>query len=113
MTVRNRPFEIPVLVALEDGERIRNVEIQERVAAVLELTSGELEERYPQSGAIIWRDRVNWVLSERYRAGWVERSSRGVYRIAEPGLAALARRPGRVDFLRQRLRRFLGRRPSA
>ena len=77
MTVRNRPFRIPVLLALEDGEGIRNAEIQERVAGVLELTSGELEERYPQSDAIIWRDRVNWVLSDHYRAGWVERPSRG------------------------------------
>lgn len=113
MTVRNRPLKVPVLVALEDGECIRNVEIQERVAAVLELESGEREERYARSGAVIWRDRVNWVLSDHYRAGWVERPSRGVYRIAEPGLAALAQRPGRVDFLRRRLGRFLGRRSSA
>ena len=113
VTVRNRPFGIPVLLALEDGECIRNVEIQERVAAILELTPGELEERYLQSGAIIGRNRVNWVLSEHYRAGWVERPWRGVYRVAEPGLAALDQRSDQVDLLRQRLRRFLGLRPSA
>ena len=91
MAVRDHSFGLAALVALEDGKEARNAQVQRRVAVALELKAAELEERYLKSGALVFPDRVNWVLSEHYRAGLVERPRHGVYRITERGRRVLSR----------------------
>lgn len=80
---------IPVLQALKDGDVLHRKDIADR-AAELASVGPEARSETLLSGGKRYEQRFGWALSNLTKASWVDRASRGHYRINEMGLAALA-----------------------
>ena len=88
-------FMAPSLRGLLDGE-IRQLRLIMRLAAdELEVTI-EARKELIASGQERWVNRATWALSYMARAGAVERTSRGHYRITEVGRKLLTDHPGGI-----------------
>ncbi|MCD2168286.1 restriction endonuclease [Microbacterium sp. JC 701] len=92
---------IPVLQALKDGDVLHRKDIADRAA---ELASVRPEARSETllSGGKRYEQRFGWALSNLTKASWVDRASRGHYRINERGLAALAEHNGGFTYAQAR-----------
>lgn len=80
---------IPVLRALENGEVLHRKDIADRAAAIASVGPAARAETL-LSGGRRYEQRFGWALSNLTKASWVDRASRGHYRINDHGLAALS-----------------------
>ena len=85
-------FMAPSLRALTGGQTRRARDVYEAAADELDVTDEQREELIP-SGQPRYINRALWSLSYLYRAGAVERPSRGHYRITDVGRSLLAAHP--------------------
>ena len=75
-------------------------DVQNDVAREVGLTQEEMEQSTP-SGVPTYKSRTDWSVSHLYRAGLVNRISRGIYRISAEGLAFLAEKPSDLEVYRK------------
>lgn len=88
-------FKIVLRVMADQADRGWR-DIQNDVAGNIGLTPEEMAESTP-SGVATYKSRADWGVSHLYRAGLVDRVSRGVYRISAEGLALLGEDPGDLE----------------
>ena len=88
---------LPGLMALADGYPTPIAEVRDRVAASEGLTSEDVREMLPSGRQPVLANRVSWAVKHMERAGLLERTKRGVYRLMPEGERLLSRTPSRID----------------
>ncbi len=93
---------LPVLVASAAGE-IRVGDAVERLAEQLHLTPDERTQLLPSGKQTLFGNRVHWAKTYLTKAGLLESTRRGHFRITERGQQVVASHPARIDneFLNQ------------
>lgn len=97
-------MHLPVLRKLGDGSIYQAKDLETYIADFFNLTEEERNERIPSNIQTKVRNRLNWCFYDLFRAGILERKSRGHYCITQDGRNLLAERPERID--RNLLMRF-------
>ena len=87
----------PFLSILSDGKDRHMRQIGALLANRYKLTEHELEERIPSGLATVFDNRVGWARTYMKKAGLIEPTARGVYRITDRGKAALNSNASRID----------------
>jgi restriction system protein len=82
-------FFRPILAALADGGTMHTREFRAKIAAESGLSSTELAKRIPSGQFTVFESRTGWARSYLFKAGLIERVSRGTYRITEAGRRVL------------------------
>ena len=88
---------LPTLKALADGSEAPVKDIDARVRDSENLTSKEVEEMQPSGRQTVFVSRIRWALTYMGRAGLLERTRRGVYRLMPEGSSLLSESPSRID----------------
>lgn len=92
-TVPIWPHFLPhVLRVLNSGESVPRRDLVERVLDMAEL-SEEARKETLAAGDGRAENRVGWALTNLYKAGWVERPQRAVYRVTETGRSWFNKNP--------------------
>ncbi len=87
---------LPVLLASSNGEvRIGNV--VDELAQKIGLTPEDRAELLPSGKQTIFANRVHWAKTYLTKAGLLESTRRGHFKITPAGRAALAENPARID----------------
>ena len=81
-------FILPVLTILSDGQTRSNRDVRTASFDLLHLDEHARAEVLP-SGESRAHNRAGWAITYLHRANWIERVSRGTYRITDAGRAAL------------------------
>lgn len=87
---------LPVLDCSSTGE-IRIGDVVERLANDLGLTMEERSELLPSGKQAIFSNRVHWAKSYLSKAGLIEATRRGHFKITERGRIVLSTRPTHID----------------
>jgi restriction system protein len=87
----------PTLGVLADGRTQTRSQVIAAVGAATGQTPEDLGEMLASGRATVFGSRVGWALTYMSQAGLATRPKRGVYRISDRGLAALAENPDRID----------------
>lgn len=88
---------LPVLQAVAAEETLTSVELRQRVATAMNLSTEELAEMLPSGRQTTFANRVAWANIFLQRALLLERVKRGVYRATERGHDLLRTSPARID----------------
>lgn len=94
---------LPLLKALGDkGEHSLRQTIDE-LAIQFKLSPEEQSQLLPSGQQSIFRNRVGWARTYLKKAGLIEYTSRGLFRISDRGVQVLSKKPERIDvkFLKQ------------
>src|SRR4051795_12398127 len=85
------------------GGEVRIGEVVERVADKLGLTTAERAELLPSGKQTLFANRVHWAKTYLGKAGLLELTRRGYFRITDRGQQVMASHPQRIDntFLNQ------------
>lgn len=78
-------FFLPVLSRLADGEEHSMTELRESIAAEMELSPEDLSLKLPSGKQTVFANRLAWSTVYLGKAGAIERTKRGVFRIVERG----------------------------
>ena len=94
---------LPFLRHLADGKDHTLRDSEDRLAENFNLTPAERAELLPSGQQGIFRNRIGWARTYLKKAVLLESPKRGVFKITERGLKALATNPTRIDvkFLEQ------------
>lgn len=94
---------LPILRILSNGQEKRARDIAEILSDEFGLTKEERERLLPSGQQTFVSNRVGWARTHLNKAGLLENTSRGVYRITSLGSEILKQNPVRIDnnFLRQ------------
>lgn len=95
---------LPVLRFMADGGDHTRPEATEFLATKFALTLEERDELLPSGNGPRFRSRVGWAITYLKKAGLLESSRRGVFRITAHGKEIINENPERID--RSYLRRF-------
>lgn len=87
---------LPVLALSSKGE-IRIGDAVERLAQQLSLTPQQRVELLPSGKQTLFGNRVHWAKTYLAKAGLIESTRRGHFRITERGRSALSTHPTRID----------------
>jgi restriction system protein len=87
---------LPVLSASIEGE-IRIGDLVERLAEKLALTLEERAELLPSGKQTLFSNRVHWAKTYLSKAGLLESTRRGYFKITPRGLQVVEPKPGRID----------------
>jgi len=88
---------LPLLSDLAGAPERTNQETLDTLAAISNLSDDERSQLLPSGKQTVFRNRVAWAKSYLKRAGLIDSSQRGVYRITDLGSQVLASRPARID----------------
>lgn len=91
-------FILPVLTVLEDGSIVHRRDLIHRSIEAAGLSKSAREETL-NSGGLRAEQRLGWAFSHLTKAGWIERPTRGNYRITEAGRRWAAEHPNGLDSL--------------
>ena len=80
---------LPVLRATSDGKEHTTAEIREFVATELKLTPEEIAQKLPSGAQTVFANRVAWSVVYLSKAGALERTKRGIFRITDRGRSLL------------------------
>jgi restriction system protein len=104
---------LPVLTASGSGEELRIGEVVDRLADRLGLTADERASLLPSGKQTYFANRVHWAKGYLSKAGLLEPTRRGHFRITDRGRQVLNTNPARIDnnFLSQfsEFNQFVGR----
>ena len=89
-------FFRPILVVLSEGGSMLTRDFREKLVAMSGLTRAELAERIPSGQFTVFESRTGWARTYLHKAGYIERVSRGMYRISDAGRKALAAYPDEI-----------------
>jgi restriction system protein len=94
---------LPVLTAAEQREEVRFAEMVQHLASQLRLTDEARFELLPSGRQTVFNNRVHWAKTYLAKAGLLESTRRGYFRITPRGKQVLASHPERIDvtFLNQ------------
>ncbi|WP_310387132.1 winged helix-turn-helix domain-containing protein, partial [Roseateles sp.] len=94
---------LPFLRHLADGNEHSLRDAEEALAEHFNLTPTERVELLPSGQQGIFKNRIGWARTYLKKATLIEAPKRGVFKITERGLQALASKPARIDakFLEQ------------
>lgn len=87
---------LPVLLATANGE-ISASDLRDRVAADVKLNEEDLREMLPSGRQTTFANCTAWANVFLQRAGLIEKTGRGVYRVTPTGLQILEERPPKID----------------
>ncbi len=87
---------LPLLRLAAQGE-IKSADSYEKLADEFHLSAAEREQLLPSGQQTVVANRVGWARTFLYKAGLLERSQRGQYRITERGKTVLNENPPRID----------------
>ncbi len=104
-------FFIPVLHATADGKEHSSSEIREKLAATLNLSSDDLDQKLPSGTQTVFANRVTWSTVYLTKAGALKRPRRGIFQITDRGRQLLSQYPNR--FTKQALSCIQSSSPSA
>jgi len=93
------PFDAflrPFLAVLDREGSLHMRVVQERLQATNGLGPEDLALRLPSGKHGVVENRIGWARTYLFKAGLIERVSRGTYRISDAGRSFLARQPERV-----------------
>lgn len=88
---------LPILKLVSDQKDHANTEIEHRLCEVLGFTDEERTQLLPSGQKRVIYDRVNWARYYMLRAGLVDFPKRGLTRITQRGLLALAANPTHIN----------------
>lgn len=94
---------LPFLRFLGDNSEHSLRDTEESLAKHFDLTDSERVELLQSGQQVIFKNRIGWARTYLKKAGLLEAPRRGVFKITDRGLAALATNPSRIDakFLEQ------------
>jgi restriction system protein len=95
---------LPMLRVLSNGQEKRARDVAEILADEFGLSKEERERLLPSGQQTFISNRVGWARTHLNKAGLLENTSRGVYRITSLGSEILKQNPARID--NNYLRRF-------
>lgn len=87
---------LPVLAAASDGE-VRIGDVVNGVADDIGLTPEERAELLPSGKQTLFSNRVHWAKTYLGKAGLIEGTRRGYFKITQRGQQALEAKPARID----------------
>lgn len=98
-----QPIMLPLLRLLEDGQEHSLRQVIDLLASQFNLTREEQHELLPSGQQPIFDNRVGWARTYLKKAGLIESTRRGFFRIADRGLEILSKNPPKIDakFLEQ------------
>jgi len=88
---------LPLLSALTDRSDHEVKELRETIAQRLGITDIDRGELLPSGKQTVYDNRLGWAKTYLDKAGLVQSSRRGVYRLTDRGHEVLASKPSRVD----------------
>ena len=88
---------LPFLRFLADGHEHSLRDAEEALAEHFELTAAERAELLPSGQQGIFKNRIGWARTYLKKAGLLAAPKRGVFKISDRGLQALASNPSRID----------------
>ncbi|MEW6247551.1 MAG: winged helix-turn-helix domain-containing protein [Nitrospirota bacterium] len=96
-------FMLPILKIAGDREEHSSGEVIDTVARQFSLSEQDLGEMLPSGTQAKFPNRVVWAVTYLAKAGLLERTGRGKFRITDRGLKVLSSRPSEIDakFLKQ------------
>lgn len=98
MAVPNfQAFLIPILSIASDGLVHLASQFEQGAADRLKLSAEDRAQMLASGSMTVLRDRAGWAYYHLFRAGLLERPSRGHYKITERGLHALKNNPDGLD----------------
>jgi len=94
---------LPLLNTLEDNQEHSLRQVIDDLAVQFNLTPEEQTQLLPSGQQTIFHNRVGWARTYMKKAGLIESTRRGFFRITDRGLKVLNQKPARIDvkFLRQ------------
>lgn len=90
-------FLLPVLRLSADGNEHSMAEIRQRISVDMKLSPDELTEKLPSGSQTVFANRVAWSAVYLHRAGTLERTKRGVFRITARGHELLKQNPAKIN----------------
>src|SRR5579872_1094875 len=84
---------LPMLKIAADGQEHHIRDVINKLGAELSVTENERRERLPSGVDFIFDNRVGWARTYLKKAGLIEYTKRGYFRITERGNSVLARKP--------------------
>ncbi len=87
---------LPVLSACLNGER-RVGEVVEHLAEELGLTPNERAQLLPSGAQTVFANRVHWAKTYLGKAGLIEGTRRGYFKVTPRGRQVMAAKPARID----------------
>jgi restriction system protein len=88
---------LPLLKLLADGKEYRMQELAPAICKQFELSESEQKELTPSGKQTVIRNRLGWARTYMKKAGLIEHTKRGVFRITARGQQLLSERPERID----------------
>ena len=88
---------LPLLKITGDGQKHRHGDVSSVLAAQFNLKEADIKEMLPSGRQARFDNRVAWARAYLKKAGLIENTSRGIFRITEPGRALLKSNPSRID----------------
>ncbi len=88
---------LPLLKLASDKKEHPIKEAHETLAKEFKLTDDELLELLPSGKQTVFRNRVGWARTYLKKAGLIEYTSRGVFKITDTGLKVLKSNPDKID----------------
>jgi restriction system protein len=88
---------LPLLESIADGKEHVLRDVTKAIADRFGLTENERQELLPSGQQPIIANRVAWAKTYLKKAGLISQPSRGVIRITAEGMAALKKKPTRID----------------
>lgn len=82
-------FMLPFLSELKDHREHTLQELYQALAKKLELTQEDQQELLPSGKQITYKNRIGWARTYLIKAGLIERTGRGKFRITDQGLLVL------------------------
>jgi restriction system protein len=98
MSVPNfQAFMVPILTVAADGAVHSTADFEKGSADILKLSAEDRAQMLASGSMTVLRDRVGWAYYHLFRAGLLDRSSRGRYNITARGLQSLKEKPAGID----------------
>ncbi|MDH4079901.1 MAG: restriction endonuclease [Nitrospira sp.] len=88
---------LPLLQFLKDGKEHNIGEVVNSLAAEFKLSTEERQQFLGSGQQTVIRNRAGWARTYLKKAGLLESTRRGFFRITEQGRSVLALKPGRID----------------
>ncbi|MBC7362509.1 MAG: restriction endonuclease [Candidatus Aminicenantes bacterium] len=88
---------LPLLRYLSDEKEHHMLDVHDALAKEFGLTEEELKELLPSGQDSVFRNRVGWARTYLKKAGLIEPTRRGYYKITERGKKVLEEKPSKID----------------
>ena len=94
---------LPIMKVAQDGKEHTARELRQVIADQLGLSENERKQLLPSGSQPIFTNRMAWARAHLQRAGLVEKTGRGSFRVTPRGLDALTANPPAINikFLQQ------------